>query len=159
VTFKHNNRQQSDYSDTLLAGKFIGNVEVDGTINGIDLVSRMTELEDKVKKLTDFITATNRQPVVDTRIYPTPELTGDNSRLFHGNGFSPGKVRVVITNKDGTYWDDKQALTASGSGFVSTTLLNIPSVNGPFFVAATDERLNPVDWSGLLWSNTVTILT
>jgi hypothetical protein len=83
------------------------------------------------------------------------QANGDGSFVITGSGFkASATVHIrVVDDALTTVWFDQ---TASAQGALNYRTGNICQLPGNLHISANDERANPQDLTGTLWSNTVT---
>jgi hypothetical protein len=157
------------------AGQFEGNLAISGTlaVNGRDLVQEVTalqaqggELQRQLQSLLARLEA--MQPASGylggggtpflSALSTGQYVPGVSRQLFlSGSGFTPhGRVRVRVVGAGG--FSTQAAVAADANGYIPTPFsFDVNTTVAPLFVAATDERANPQDLTGLLWSNTLSV--
>jgi hypothetical protein len=151
-----------------LAGKFIGNVEITGTLNGLPLnalIQKLNDLEKTVNDLRDRMQSS--QPNITPSNVPKIHLfnrgVSDGIHRFALRATSLEKNRLVtIRIQDSSSFRHEISTFNSGPNGAFDDLSNPCSFQVSYsgradqlFIAITDGRANSSDPTGLLWSNTV----
>jgi hypothetical protein len=151
-----------------LAGKFIGDVEITGQLNGhslSQLLEKIGELEDAVNKLRERLQWS--QPRVIQSNVPVINVfyrgVSGGNHLFDLRANSLEKNRTVtvrVKDNDGFRYEISSFNSGANGSFGD--LSNPCSFQVPYggshdrlFIAITDGRPDLNDLTGLLWSNTV----
>jgi hypothetical protein len=151
-----------------LAGKFIGDLEITGNLNGhslSQLLERIGKLENAVKELREQLQWS--QPRARPSNVPMLDIlyggVSDGNHRFNIRANSLEKNRpVTIRAKDNSDFKFEISICNSGPNGSFDDTSNPCSFKVPYsgphdrlFIAITDGRPDSNDLTGLLWSNTI----
>ena len=133
---------------------------------------KIAVLEENAKRIDTYLDNTQRPPVapppvppvIDTVPLPTRDRYGRISLSLVGTGFAPSdpenrkKVRIRVACSDGSTLERIGSTSPSGTLIAPPIWLEAQESARTYRVDATDGSPNPRDWTGELWSNSVTFL-
>ena len=134
------------------------------------LQDKIDKLDERVEKICKYLDNTQKLPIVTPPTPPVIDLIPLPKRVeggifvsVSGKGFlaSPAganlhEVSIVIKCSDGSTTQHSAHTSQTGILVDSTFTLKTDAPNPQtYYVAATDKSPNAQDWTGQLWSNTV----